>query len=89
MGVTSFKTSAFLSTEPLVVGCVSKPKVHVAMEVDYVIIATSNPVNGMTRRMDLVIGQSYVSRLCMNSPVNAHTILLTLLLVSVLLIYLF
>jgi hypothetical protein len=75
MGVTSLKTSAFLSTEPRVVGCVSKPKVLVAMEVDYMNIATSNPVNGMTRRLDLIIGQSYVSRLCMNRPVNAHTML--------------
>jgi hypothetical protein len=55
MGVTSLETSAFLSTESLVVGCVTKPKVLVAMEVDYVIIATNNPVNGTTRRLDFII----------------------------------
>ena len=75
MGVTSLETFAFPSTEPLVVGCVNKPKVLVAVEVDYVIITTSNPVNRMTRRLDFIIGQSYVSRLCMNGRVKAHTIL--------------
>jgi len=75
MGVTVLETSAFLSTEPLAVGCVSKPKVLVAMEVDYMNIKTSNPVNRMIRRLDLIIEQSYVSRLCMNGHVNAQTIL--------------
>ena len=68
------ETSAFLSTEPLVVGCISKPKVLVAMEVDYVITTTSNPVNRMNRRLDFIIGQPYGSRLCMKGHVNAHTI---------------
>jgi hypothetical protein len=75
MGVTSLESSAFLSTVPLAVGCVSKPKVLVAVEVDYVIITTINPVNRMIRRLDLIIRQSYVNRLCMNGHVNAHTVL--------------
>jgi len=77
--MTSLETSAFPSTELLVAGCVSKPKVLAAMEVDYVIIKTSSPVNRMTPRLDFNIGQSYVSRLCMNGHVQCtHHIINTL-----------
>jgi hypothetical protein len=58
MDVTGLETSAFLSAEPLIVGCVSKPKVFVAMEVDWVVITTSNPVNRMAQHLYFIIGQS-------------------------------
>ena len=73
-GVTGLESYTFLSTEPLVVGCVNKPKVLVTMEVDYLVITPSNPVNRMAQRYDFIIRQCYVNRNCMNGHDSKHTI---------------